>query len=115
MANWTRRGLIAAATLSAVFAGATPLLAQSDSPYEGVTIRFLTSSNASQDAFSKKLQQIGESWGMTVDIRKVTTDELQKKVVLDYVAGADTWDLIYSGGVQQIGRASCRERVCQYV
>src|SRR3546814_3570417 len=38
---------------------------------------------------------------MTVDIRKVTTDELQKKVVLDYVAGADTWDLIYSGGVQR--------------
>src|SRR3546814_5527108 len=55
--------LIAAATPSAVFAGATPLLAQSDSPYEGVTIRFLTSSNASQE----------------------------------------------------IGRASCRERVCQYV
>jgi multiple sugar transport system substrate-binding protein len=38
---------------------------------------------------------------MTVEIRRVTTDELQKKVVLDYVAGADTWDLIYSGGVQR--------------
>jgi multiple sugar transport system substrate-binding protein len=86
--------------LSVILIGTTVGFAQ-ESPYAGTTIRFLTSSNASQDAFANKLQEIGQSWGMNVDVRKVTTDELQKKVVLDYVAGADTWDLIYSGGVQR--------------
>ncbi|MFC7397383.1 ABC transporter substrate-binding protein [Chelatococcus sp. GCM10030263] len=100
--DFTRRCLVAGATCMALFAGSPASAQDGNSPYKGKTVRFLTSSNASQDAFAAKLQEIGKSWGMTVDVRRLTTDELQKKVVLDYVGGADTWDLIYAGGVQRV-------------
>ncbi|SFJ28429.1 carbohydrate ABC transporter substrate-binding protein, CUT1 family [Phyllobacterium sp. CL33Tsu] len=100
MFEMTRRGILAAVICGMAFSG-TNWAEAADSPYKGVTVRFLTSSNASQDAFSEKIKEIGAAWGMNVEIRKLTTDELQKKVVLDYVAGADTWDLVYSGGVQR--------------
>jgi multiple sugar transport system substrate-binding protein len=98
----TRRGLVAGVTCFALVAGSAALAQDGTSPYKGKTIRFLTSSNASQDAFAAKLQEIGKSRGVNVEVRKLTTDELQKKVVLDYVGGADTWDLIYAGGVQRV-------------
>lgn len=101
MINWTRRGVLAAVASAAVFAGTAAWAQSAGSPYKGLTVRFLTSSNASQDAFAARLKEIGQSWGVTVEIRNLSTDELQKKVVLDFVAGAKTWDLVYSGGVQR--------------
>jgi multiple sugar transport system substrate-binding protein len=73
-----------------------------DSPYKGMTLRFLTSANVHQKAMGKQLEKIAKEWGMELDVRYVTTDELAKKVVLDYVAGADTWDLVYTGGIQRM-------------
>ena len=37
-------------------------------------------------------------------MRNVTTDEIESKVVIDWVGGADTWDLIYTGGVQRMAQ-----------
>ncbi|MEO8848271.1 MAG: extracellular solute-binding protein [Casimicrobiaceae bacterium] len=73
-----------------------------DSPYKGVTLRFLTNANVHQKALAKQFETIAKQWGMNIDVRYVTTDQLAKKVVLDYVAGADTWDLVYTGGVQRM-------------
>jgi len=73
-----------------------------DSPYKGVTLRFLTNANVHQKALATQFENIAKQWGMHVDVRYVTTDQLAKKVVLDYVAGADTWDLVYTGGVQRM-------------
>lgn len=73
-----------------------------DSRYKGLTLRFLTSANVHQTALARQLQNIAKEWGAQVEVRTVTTDELAKKVVLDYVAGADTWDLVYTGGIQRM-------------
>lgn len=73
-----------------------------DSPYKGLTLRFLTNANVHQQALAAQFERIARKWGMHVDVRYVTTEQLAKKVVLDYVAGADTWDLVYTGGVQRM-------------
>jgi multiple sugar transport system substrate-binding protein len=109
MGNWTNRDIgcararhgIVAAGLFAMMAGfAGSAVAQSD--YEGTTVRFLTARNVHQTALGDKLAQIAEEWGIDFDVRYVTTDQLQKKVVVDYVGGAETWDLVYTGGVQRM-------------
>ena len=45
------------------------------------------------------------------DLAVTTTDPTGRLVALCRVVGADT----YLAGREEIGRASCRERVCQYV
>ena len=72
--------------------------------YRGATVRFITERNSHQIALQEKLGEIAKSWGITLDVRNVTTDEIESKVVIDYVGGADTWDLIYTGGVQRMAQ-----------
>jgi multiple sugar transport system substrate-binding protein len=72
------------------------------SKYQGATVHFLTERNAHQLALADKMAEIARGWGVTFDLRTITTDEIEKKVVIDYVGGADTWDLIYTGGVQRM-------------
>ena len=79
-----------------------PAAPAADSPYKGTTVRFLSAATVHQKALGKQLEKIGKEWGVQVDVRFVTTDQLAKKVVLDYVGGADTWDLVYTGGVQRM-------------
>ncbi len=88
---------------------AVPALAQAATPpaaekYRGATVRFLTERNSHQIAMQQRMGEIAKSWGVTLDIRNVTTDEIQSKVVIDYVGGANTWDLIYTGGVQRMAQ-----------
>jgi multiple sugar transport system substrate-binding protein len=92
---------MAGAVATFLLGGAMTVAQAADSPYKGKTIRFLSSSNVHQEAFADKIKEIGKAWGMNVEVRLVTTDELQKKVVLDFVGKADTWDLVYTGGVQR--------------
>jgi multiple sugar transport system substrate-binding protein len=72
--------------------------------YRGATVRLLTERNSHQIALQEKLGEIAKSWGVTLDVRNVTTDEIESKVVIDWVGGADTWDLIYTGGVQRMAQ-----------
>ncbi len=72
--------------------------------YRGTTVRLLTERNSHQIALQEKLGEIAKEWGVTLDVRNVTTDEIESKVVIDYVGGADTWDLIYTGGVQRMAQ-----------
>ncbi|WP_170285140.1 ABC transporter substrate-binding protein [Microvirga aerophila] len=48
------------------------------------------------------MAEIAKSWGINFQVRFVTTDQLEKKVVVDYTGGAETWDLVYTGGVQRM-------------
>jgi multiple sugar transport system substrate-binding protein len=97
----TRRGWLTAMTAAVLLGGTFSAAEAAESPYKGTTIRFLTSSNVHQNAFIAKLEEIAKEWGIIFESRKVTTDQLKKKVVLDFVGGAETWDLIYTGGVQR--------------
>jgi multiple sugar transport system substrate-binding protein len=72
--------------------------------YRGATVRMITERNSHQIALQEKLGEIAKSWGVTLDVRNVTTDEIESKVVIDYVGGAETWDLIYTGGVQRMAQ-----------
>jgi multiple sugar transport system substrate-binding protein len=72
--------------------------------YRGATVRLITERNSHQIALQEKLGEIARDWGVTLDVRNVTTDEIESKVVIDYVGGADTWDLIYTGGVQRMAQ-----------
>ncbi|MDP8994717.1 MAG: extracellular solute-binding protein [Pseudomonadota bacterium] len=99
-AAWSSR--ITAGALTALLASGWADTAAAQSPYEGTTIRFLTARNVHQTAVGDKLAEIAKEWGIDFDVRYVTTDELEKKVVLDYVGGAETWDLVYTGGVQRM-------------
>jgi len=72
--------------------------------YRGATVRLITERNSHQIALQETLGEIARAWGVTLDVRNVTTDEIESKVVIDYVGGADTWDLIYTGGVQRMAQ-----------
>ncbi len=87
---------------AAVVLGLATAAIAGESPYKGLSLKFLTVSNVHQKAQGAELARIAREWGMNLDVRYVTTDQLEKKVVLDYVGGADTWDLVYTGGVQRM-------------
>ena len=83
--------------------GVLPVSARAaESKYQGATVHFLTERNAHQLALADKLGEIARGWGVNFDTRYITTDEIEKKVVIDYVGGAETWDLVYTGGVQRM-------------
>ncbi|HEX2729358.1 MAG TPA: extracellular solute-binding protein, partial [Rubrobacteraceae bacterium] len=73
-----------------------------DKKYTGSTVRFLASRNVHQTALGDKMGEIAKAWGIKFESRYVTTDQLEKKVVVDFVGGAETWDLVYTGGVQRM-------------
>jgi multiple sugar transport system substrate-binding protein len=73
-----------------------------DNKYAGTSVRFLTTRNTHQLALAEKLGEIAKQMGIDLQVRFVTTDQLEKKVVIDYVGGADTWDLVYTGGIQRM-------------
>jgi multiple sugar transport system substrate-binding protein len=79
-------------------AQSTPGLAK----YRGQTVRFLTVRNVHQIALADTMGEIAKSWGVDLQTRFITTDQLQKKVVVDFTGGADTWDLVYCGGIQRM-------------
>jgi multiple sugar transport system substrate-binding protein len=94
----TRRGFTAGLAVAA--AGSVAGAAQADTPYKGITLRFITVRSVHEDALVRRLGALAKQWGITLEVRQTTADDLGKKVVLDFVSGADTWDLIYPGGVQ---------------
>lgn len=100
-----RRFLVAAVGAAATFAtlnvAAGPASA-ADSPYKGKTVRFITQRSVHQNALAAEMEAIAKEWGINFEVRQVTAAELAKKVLLDYVAGADTWDIMYTGGVQRM-------------
>ncbi len=101
----TRRTCLAAIAA----ASALPRLAiAADSKYRGTTVHFLTERNASQLALSERLGAIAKEWGVTLNIRYITTDEIEKKVMIDFVGGATTWDLVYTGGIQRLSQWASR-------
>lgn len=72
------------------------------SKYRGQSVRFLTVRNVHQLALADTMGEIAKSWGIDYQARFITTDQLQKKVVVDFTGGADTWDLVYCGGIQRM-------------
>jgi len=70
--------------------------------YRGQTVRFLTVRNVHQLALADAMAEIAKGWGIDLQTRFITTDQLQKKVVVDFTGGADTWDLVYCGGIQRM-------------
>ena len=75
-----------------------------DNRYSGTTVRFLTERNAHQLALAGQLATAAKARGVTLDVRYITTDEIEKKVMIDYVGGATTWDLVYTGGIQRMAQ-----------
>jgi multiple sugar transport system substrate-binding protein len=94
-------GLAVAAGCGALV-GSPEIAGAADSPYAGTSVRFLTSRNTHQLALADKLGELAKQMGIDLQVRFVTTDQLEKKVVIDYVGGADTWDLVYTGGIQRM-------------
>lgn len=94
----TRRTVTAGLAALATARVSAPALAQTD--YHGINLRFITVRSVHQDAIAHRLAELAAAWGINLEIRQTTADDLSKKVVLDFVAGAETWDLIYPGGVQ---------------
>jgi multiple sugar transport system substrate-binding protein len=98
-----RRDVMRAGLGMAGLAAGTPgAWAQGASPYRGQTVRFLTARNTHQSALADTMAGIARSWGVDLQTRFITTDQLQKKVVIDFTGGADTWDLVYCGGIQRM-------------
>jgi len=79
-----------------------PVGAQPKGQFQGVTINFITSPEVHEVALAEKMTDIAKTWGATLQVRFLNGDELTQKVVLDYVSGARTWDLIYTLGVQNM-------------
>src|SRR3546814_10957024 len=49
--------------------------------------------------------------GMIMRNSVILVDQIDQ----DIAAGHEPWDAVIDATIRQIGRASCRERVCQYV
>jgi len=92
----------AAVALIAAAVPPTPQARAQSSPYRGTTINFIAERNVHESAIADKMAEIAKAWGMTFQARFLTVDELARQVVLDYVGGAHTWDVIYAGGVQNV-------------
>ena len=86
--------------LAALAAGYGGAARAQTAAYRGTNLRFITVRSVHQDAMARRLTEIAGQWGINLEIRQTTADDLGKKVVLDFVAGAESWDLIYPGGVQ---------------
>lgn len=82
--------------------------AAAESKYRGATVTFLTERNASQLALADRLSTIAKEWGVRLNVRNITTDEIEKKVMIDFVGGATTWDLVYTGGIQRLAQWASR-------
>ena len=102
MANRRARRIFRGLLGAAVVLGLATAAIAAEIPYKGLTLRFLTVGNVHQKAMGAQMTRIARAWGVNLDVRYLTTDQLEKKVVLDYVGGADTWDLVYTGGVQRM-------------
>lgn len=100
MAGVGRRTILAGIA-SASLAAPRPAAAQA-SPYRGQQVRFLTVRNVHQIAIADTMAEIARGWGVDLQTRFITTDQLQRKVVIDFTGGADTWDLVYCGGIQRM-------------
>ncbi len=96
--------LAVGASGAAVVAGVTPgpVTAQPKGQFQGVTINFITSPEVHEVALADKMSEIAKTLGMILQARFLNGDELTQKVVLDFVSGANTWDLIYTLGVQNM-------------
>lgn len=68
----------------------------------GTTVHFLTERDVHELALSATMAAIAKKWGVTFAPRYIPTSDLPKQIVLDYVAGATTWDLYYTGGIQNM-------------
>ena len=100
---WMRNGRLAL-LVGIAWLGATGHLQAADSPYKGQTLRFLTSANVHQKAMGKQLERIAKEWGIQLDVRYVTTDELAKK--LDITSKGVEWNLKLlrdSGLIRRVG------------
>ena len=97
----TRRSYLAG--LAGLAAGSAHAVA-ADSKYRGTTIHFLTERNAHQLALAERIAAVAKSWGATLNTRYITTDEIEQKVMIDFVGGATTWDLVYTGGIQRLAQ-----------
>jgi multiple sugar transport system substrate-binding protein len=98
----TKVSSVAAAAFLAFSITSSWTASAADSPYAGSTVKFLTSRNTHQVALADKMGEIAKTMGIDFQVRFVTTDQLEKKVVIDYVGAADTWDLVYTGGIQRM-------------
>src|SRR5437763_12795798 len=101
----TRRSYLAGI---AGMAALPALAAAADSKYRGTTVHFLTERNAHQLALADRLAAVAKAWGVTLNTRYITTDEIEKKVMIDFVGGATTWDLVYTGGIQRLAQWAAR-------
>jgi len=102
MTTFGRRGVLAGAAGLGTLAAPGLVAAQGASPYRGQQVRFLTTRNVHQTAIAETMAEIARGWGMDLQTRFITTDQLQRKVVIDFTGGSDTWDLVYCGGIQRM-------------
>lgn len=100
----TRRASLAGLASLPLIPAAARAAAGGLAQYKGTTVRFLTERNAHQLALADELAKLGRGAGIIVETRYITTDEIEKMVVIDYTGGAATWDLIYTGGVQRMAQ-----------
>ncbi len=84
--------------------GPSSARAEDGGKYRGATVHFLTERNSHQLALADRLAAIAQQWGVTLRTRFITTDEIEKKVMIDFVGGASTWDLVYTGGIQRMAQ-----------
>src|SRR5262245_12504121 len=97
------RGGIAAAALTTLPWTATRAQAVAGlSRYKGQQVRFLSSRNVHQGALGDTMASLAKAAGIDFQPRYITTDQLQKKVVIDFTGGSDTWDIVYTGGIQRM-------------
>ena len=73
-----------------------------DSSFKGITINFLTNTNLHQEIIATQMEKVAKEMGMEVNTRFLTVDELKLKGIMDYIGGVSTWDIIYTGGIQQM-------------
>jgi multiple sugar transport system substrate-binding protein len=96
------RRIVLAGLAAGGLASPAVVSAQGNSPYRGQQVRFLTTRNVHQTALAETMAEIARLWGVDLQTRFITTDQLQRKVVIDFTGGADTWDLVYCGGIQRM-------------
>lgn len=95
------RGGVAAAALTTM-PWTAARAAESLAKYKGQQVRFLSSRNVHQTALGDTMAALAKAAGIDFQPRYITTDQLQKKVVIDFTGGSDTWDIVYTGGIQRM-------------
>ncbi len=68
--------------------------------FRGARVTFLTERLEHQEVLAQRMTEIARELGIDFRVQYLTSADLRSKILIDFQAGATTWDLVYTGGVR---------------